>query len=535
MNLDDDRTTTLGDTDATFTPLNSDDDSEEVGAPNTAFARKRGFFKQFLATNGPPQILSVALLASIGYGAIFGILPKLMVQRFAELNHGYTGQDCEDFDSEADKPKACLLGSDDSQNAHSLSELVANLLTIFTGSIIGDITDTRGRKELFVLATVFALLSNFGFVYVYLNSKASPWIFYGLRACHGLVSWNVIAMASAADAVPPDLRAPGTSVNMLPKKVIRSLTYPLPTVVGLVLSGFLGGLCIGPIFAVVIGRSNAVAFASVLAVSAIVVALFVPETLKPEIAAEARRQKEASRSGDRSTMGSIRYHLLSPFKGLSILTRNSLFRILSVLAFFTGMVGAGDKILLLYYVDSELAFTERDTALMFLLYGMGVVIGQGMLVKPLVDRLGEKRLTLLCFVFAVFSNLAYGLATNKMTIFVGIGLGAISGIAFPIIAAIQANNVDASEQGKMQGALCSLSAVATGIGPVAMRYVDYLASGGFFGAGAMFIFGALLQLVATAFAFSLPRHLTDSKYLNRADSDIDQDPEEEQMVPRAFD
>lgn len=172
-------------------------------------ARQQNFGKQFMATKGPPQIFLVALLSSISYGVIYGILPKVMMQRFAELKHGYSGPDCESFGSDEIKPDACRLGSIDAQNAHSISEFVAQLFIVATGPVVGGLSDIHGRKTLFALATLASLLGNFGFFYVYMRAQASPWVFYVLRGCHGMVSWQVTALASAADAVPPEFRAPG--------------------------------------------------------------------------------------------------------------------------------------------------------------------------------------------------------------------------------------------------------------------------------------------------------------------------------------
>ena len=170
---------------------------------------RQEFRKQFMATKGPPQILLVAILSSISYGAIYGILPKVMMQRFAELKYGYSGPSCEDFGGDDEKPEACRLGSIDAQNAHSFSELFSQLFIVVTGPAVGGLSDIHGRKVVFVLATFAALLGNFGFFYVYMRPKAHPRIFYALRACHGMVSWQVAALSSAADAVPPQLRAPG--------------------------------------------------------------------------------------------------------------------------------------------------------------------------------------------------------------------------------------------------------------------------------------------------------------------------------------
>jgi len=84
-------------------------------------------------------------------------------------------------------------------------------------------------------------------------------------------------------------------------------------------------------------------------------------------------------------------------------------------------------------------------------------------------------------------------------------------MAFPTIAAIKSNNVDESEQGRIQGALYSLSSLASALGPASLRCVARLTDGdGGFGKGSMFLFGAGLYLVATVFAWLLPEEQANS-------------------------
>jgi hypothetical protein len=224
-----------------------------------------------------------------------------------------------------------------------------------------------------------------------------------------------------------------------------------------------------------------------------------------------------------------------PLRELSIVNRNGFFRLLSALAFFNGMVTAGDKTLLLYYVDSALSFSAKDVAIMFLLVGFTAVIAQVFILKPLNDCIGERSIVIVCFIASVFSNMVYGLARNRQTLYAGICLGALTGMAFPTISAIKANNVvsscktcavrkilvfyllrfpqDESEQGRIQGALYSLQAIAAGVGPMMMRYVDHLANETWLGPGSMFFFAAFVQMFALYCAFKLPKDKSNSKNL----------------------
>jgi len=67
------------------------------------------------------------------------------------------------------------------------------------------------------------------------------------------------------------------------------------------------------------------------------------------------------------------------------------------------------------------------------------------------------------------------------------------------------------EQGRIQGALYSLSSLASAVGPVSLRVVYHFTKDGAFpGPGTMFIFAALLYLLATCFACALPKEQANS-------------------------
>jgi hypothetical protein len=80
---------------------------------------------------------------------------------------------------------------------------------------------------------------------------------------------------------------------------------------------------------------------------------------------------------------------------------------------------------------------------------------------------------------------------------------------------------DECEQGRIQGALYSLSALASGVGPVLLRLVYRLAKDSTFGPGAMFIFAGGLYLVAVGVACALPKELANSSREEDEDNEIE--------------
>lgn len=108
--------------------------------------RRESFLFTFATSDGPPQIVILMLLLALGFGSTIGVVPAVMSDRYARLNHGYTDdKDCSLFGMD-DKPQACLAGSSDAQNAAAMSNLISNGLTFLTSSLMGSISDERGRR-----------------------------------------------------------------------------------------------------------------------------------------------------------------------------------------------------------------------------------------------------------------------------------------------------------------------------------------------------------------------------------------------------
>jgi hypothetical protein len=78
-----------------------------------------GFIRYFITSSGPPQIITLCLLLALALGSTVGVVPSLVEDRFARLNHGYEGAPCLQLKM-GERPQECLLGNDDAQNAAAL-------------------------------------------------------------------------------------------------------------------------------------------------------------------------------------------------------------------------------------------------------------------------------------------------------------------------------------------------------------------------------------------------------------------------------
>jgi hypothetical protein len=329
--------------------------------------RRESFIVEFSKAKGPPQIVLLVMLLALGFGSTIGVVPAVMTDRYARIRHGYDGMaSCSDYTAAAAeatsngaaKPQECLDGSADAQTGVAAEQLVSNLFTFFTSSLVGSLSDEHGRKGILVLGLLMSCLSPLALVLLQLNPTMSPNWYYAAGAFTGLINWTTVALSSLGDVMPPKWRAPSF---------------------GLLLAGFSLGFALAPQLALLLGHLGVSVFALVTVLLGLMVTvLFFPETLTPEQAAEARDIRRALVAG-MTPSEKILWNVKRPVWELSILNRNRLFRLLSLLAFFSGMVTSGDRTLIIYYIEERLGFTDQDIATMFLIMG---VLGKIQLKLP---------------------------------------------------------------------------------------------------------------------------------------------------------
>jgi hypothetical protein len=103
------------------------------------------FLRHFFESPGPPQITALCLLIALALGSTVGVVPAVVGDRYARLHHGYSGEPCLDLAKDY-RPQECTLGNDDAQNSAAFASFVSNTLTFVTSSLMGSISDERGRR-----------------------------------------------------------------------------------------------------------------------------------------------------------------------------------------------------------------------------------------------------------------------------------------------------------------------------------------------------------------------------------------------------
>lgn len=501
--------------------------------------QNQSFLKFFFSLSGPPQIVIVCLILAVALGSTIGVVPAVMTDRYARLHYNFEGlKDCYRYHHQ-EKPVECTYGSEDAQNASAYSSFISEFFVFLTGSIIGSVSDRIGRKPIMLLSIFLSIIPSSILVLMQIFQDITPAFFYGSSAISGMISFNTASLSSIADVVPPIYRAPAFGVSI---------------------AGFMLGFAFSPSLSILLGHFGVSVMSLILVTAVYLLLLFgFEETLSDSDREEAWKilrlgEKEEQKSynefmdrlheqkqqhmcdtnnnnkkgiihgyvvGWKSMLFKIGLFLSRPIKSLSILNRNSLFRYLSALAFLSGICSSADQSLLIYYIEDRIGFTDVDIAHLFMILGfMGIFI-QIVVLKPLNDCVGEKKVLMIAFAGGTIQNILYGLAVEKNEILLGAAISSLLAMSFPTISAIKANNVCRTEQGRIQGALFSLSSLASGFGPISLRYVYHLTKDFKYpGPGSMFLFASGLYFVAIIIACNLPEDQTNSHHSNNNENDL---------------
>lgn len=201
---------------------------------------------------------------------------------------------------------------------------------------------------------------------------------------------------------------------------------------------------------------------------------------------------------------------LRPLREMTILNRDGVLRLVALGSFLQAAVYSTDSSLVLFYIEEQLNVREDDIAYMFFFMGVLGVVLQGIGLQPLVYCLGERGLLIVSFLSGTLHNFLYGVARNKATITAALSLSQLTKLNYPILSSLASQQVGLDEQGRVQGALLALNALAAALGPVSMNWIYERTKNdsNYFGPGTMFLFASFLYLLGTLVVSMIPSTAT---------------------------
>ncbi len=156
------------------------------------------------------------------------------------------------------------------------------------------------------------------------------------------------------------------------------------------------------------------------------------------------------------------------------------------------------------YTHFRLGWDVSMVAWSLTLVGVSAALAQGLLVKPLVSKMGRRKVAMLSMASSALAYLAYALNTTTWGMFVIIALNLLSHASGPALTSIISEAADPNEQGRVMGSVSSVQSLMSVLAPVvASPLLIYMAHRAPTDplAGAPFFIACAVQLAAMAVLF----------------------------------
>ncbi len=321
--------------------------------------------------------------------------------------------------------------------------------------VLGALSDRFGRRPI-VLASNLGL----GVDYAFMAFAPSLAFLYVGRLISGITAASFsTASAYVADITPEEKRAG---------------RY------GLLGAAFGFGFILGPAIGGVLGnyglRMPFIAAAALSLANFLYGYFILPESLAPE----RRATKIAWRGAN-------------IFGALELLTSKRELALLALAVFLSYLAHESLPSLFVLYTDYRYQWDAKTTGWALTIVGVSQTLVSGGLVRPAVARLGEVTTLVIALVFGALGFAVYAFASNEWVFLSAPPLIALWAMANPSFQALATRFADASEQGRLQGALASLRGVSGMIGPLLFTQLFAVSvSTGYFAGAAYFLSAALL-------------------------------------------
>ena len=332
------------------------------------------------------------------------------------------------------------------------------------GPTVGSLSDRYGRRPILIISLVIM-----AFDYVLMALAHTIWLLIIGRVIGGITA----ATGSTAAAYIADISEPEEKAANF----------------GLIGAAFGMGFVLGPVIGGVLAeygtRAPFWAAAALAATNAIFGYFVLPETVTDRI----RRPFEWRRANP-----------LGAFKNIGRLPglkRLMLIVFIYNVAFF---VYPG---VWAYFGAERFGWGPGMIGLSLGFFGIGIAVMQGIMIRPILRRLGERQAVILGCAAHIVAFFAIAFVSNGWVALAFTPLAALGSIAAPALQGIMSRRASDDQQGELQGTITSINAVATILAPllVTQTFWHFTKDGAaIYAPGAPFILSAVL-IMACIFVF----------------------------------
>lgn len=430
-------------------------------------------------------------LYCIGFAVLLPVTPMLMTNAFASAA-AKEHVDCGKF-SPSDAPVVC-------RDAHSTVVLwsiwtgfvSSAVVNFFTAPLIGSLSDKYGRKPFMLLGQVLGMLPVMVLLAHVQLDLPIYWYFLA-NILNGAVSSYAMTLMAVADLLAPLHRATasgllsaclsvGVILGQMVGGYIPSVTAALYVGLAVTVLVTLYTLLVLPECAPVKARAQraqqaaqrAQRAAAVVRSAALAPASLVAAAVPEKQALLGPRDEERGgapdlcSAGDDGKQGVDKAEAVNGWK---MMMSTPLFLKLAAISALQNLTWTAAQDLLIQYLQLVLGFGPRQTANLFSAWSGSALILKLFLLNSLVNVLGEQVLLVLAMVLYSVETIVLANVRAEWMAYFAMTFGSFSAAAPAASLSILSANVRPEHLGAVQGAISGLSALASGIGPIAFAYL----------------------------------------------------------------
>jgi DHA1 family tetracycline resistance protein-like MFS transporter len=306
---------------------------------------------------------------------------------------------------------------------------VFSLCQLIASPALGDLSDRYGRRPVLVFSLAGTVVS-----FVMLAVAHSITMLFLARIVDGLSGGNIsTARAYVADVTEPKDRARAYG--------LIGAAFGLGFIIGPALSGVLAKISYGPIH---VGTAPIWTAAAITVVATAMAWFWLPETVHRAHAGTG-----------------------NPLAYLPELLRRPIVRRILAIDFIFWFALAIFQTTFALFVAARFGFDAAMTGYLFAGFGLLGVVVQGGMIRPIVQRIGDKKTFVAGLVFSAV-GLAAAALTHSVLVFVFtlVPLSLGMGFGMPTISSLVSHAAGAHEQGRLQGAASAIESLSRTLGPV---------------------------------------------------------------------